>query len=171
METIGTLAGGIAHDFNNILQAILGYSELVRQKMVNGNEAFHELEVIIQAGTRAKELVHHILSFSRENKPEWKQIDMGLIVREALKLLRASLPATIEISSQIDEIPHWVLADSTQIHQLIMNLCTNAAHAMGESGGLLEVALEMVNVDAEMAAGYADLMPGRFSKIVGIRHW
>ena len=165
METIGTLAGGIAHDFNNILQGILGYAELARQKHTDGKTVLHELDVVIQAGTRATELINHVLSFSRHNQPERKQLDMGLVVKEALKLLRASLPTTIEIRQEIEDTSDVVLADPTQIHQVIMNLCTNAAHAMRESGGVLEVLLEGVIVDESLASGYPELNPGRYQRL------
>jgi len=165
METVGTLAGGIAHDFNNILQAVLGYSELARQKIAVGQNITRELDVVIQAGTRATDLVKHILSFSRQNEPGSKPLDIGMIVKESLNLLRASLPTTIEIKQKIAEAPETVLADPTQMHQVVMNLCTNAAQAMSETGGVLEVILEAVAIDEVSAARYAELNPGRYQRL------
>ena len=135
MEAIGTLAGGIAHDFNNILQGILGYTELATLKYVEGKDITNELEVLTKAGARAADLVQTILSFSRQKEAERKPLDLGLVAKEAMKLLRPSLPATIEIKLNITGAPVKVLADYTEMHQVLMNLCTNSAHAMGDSGG------------------------------------
>ena len=165
METIGTLAGGIAHDFNNILQGILGYAEIARHKVAVGKDVLQELDVVIQAGTRATELINHVLSFSRQNKVERKEMDMGLVVKEALKLLRASLPTTIEIHQKIEVTSEVVLADPTQMHQVIMNLGANAAHAMRESGGVLEMVLTSVTVDAALASQYPELNPGKYQRL------
>ena len=165
METVGTLAGGIAHDFNNILQAVLGYSELARQKVTTGKNVQHELDMVIQASNRASDLVKHILAFSRQNEPERKPLDMGLIVKEALNLLRASVPTTIEIRQEIGDTSDRVLADPTQLHQVIMNLCTNAAQAMKEHGGQLDVILASVTVDEFLASQYTELNPGRYLKL------
>ena len=165
METIGRLAGGIAHDFNNVLQAILGYSELARQKILADKDVGYEVDVVIQASERASELVNHILSFSRQNQPERKQLNMGLIVKEALNLLRASIPMTIEIRYRSDTVSDSVLADPSQMHQVIMNLCTNAAHAMSGAGGVLDVILESVTIDEVEASRYPDLNAGRYQRL------
>ncbi len=141
MEAMGALAGGIAHDFNNILSAVLGYAELASYKVPAASEIASDLENVIRAGKRAKELVRQILAFSRQAEQEPQPVEIGLIVKEALKLLRASIPANIEIRQEIAAGCGAVLADPTQIHQVIMNLCTNAYHAMRETGGLLRVSL------------------------------
>ena len=165
MEAIGTLAGGIAHDFNNILQGILGYTELAGLKYKNGKDIAKELEVLTQAGNRAADLVQNILSFSRQTEPERKPLDLGQVIKEALKLIRASLPATIEIRMNIPGAPDKVWADYTEMHQVLMNLCTNAAHAMEESGGILEVILEQAEIDDRSASMDPALTPGLYQRI------
>ncbi len=152
MEAIGTLAGGVAHDFNNILTAIIGYTDLALYKIPKESELRSNLEHVSQAGTRAKELVKQILTFSRQSEQEQKPVEISLVIKEALKLLRASIPANIEIVKQIDCPESTIIADPTQMHQVIMNLCTNAYHAMQQTGGVLSVNLTRVNVDE------ADLM-------------
>jgi PAS domain S-box-containing protein len=142
MEAIGTLAGGIAHDFNNILSAVSGYTELALMQLPTDSEIHGQLRNVKQAAERATDLVRQILTFSRQSEQEKKPIQIGSVVKEALKLLRASLPATIEIRQAINNEPLFVLADPTQVHQVLMNLCTNALHAMEEEGGVLEVRLE-----------------------------
>ena len=147
MESIGTLAGGIAHDFNNMLGIISGYVELLQMEDGGSDEVRENLEQVSNACNRAKQLVRQILTFSRQNGQEAEPLQVSLIIKEALKLLRASLPSTIEIRQAIwsDGI---AVADPTQIHQIIMNLCTNAHHAMRENGGLLEVTLTDVEIDS-----------------------
>jgi PAS domain S-box-containing protein len=160
MEAIGTLAGGISHDFNNILAAMMGYTELVLLNQPEGTRVHHYLDEILKAGERAKNLVSQILAFSRQSESERKPIQLRPIVKESLKLLRASLPATIEIRQDIGTDEAVVLADPTQIHQIIMNLCTNAAQAMRENGGILEVSLHQVQTDQDLCAAHPDLRPG-----------
>lgn len=165
MEAIGTLAGGIAHDFNNILGAILGFTELAIYEMpANTSNAKNHLDEVLKAGGRAKELVQHILSFSRKEAQDRTPIQPGLVVNEALKLLRASIPATIEIQQSIDPCCGNILAESTQIHQVVMNLCTNAAQAMDETGGVLEVDMVSLQADANLAAKLG-LQPGKFIRL------
>jgi signal transduction histidine kinase len=149
MEAMGTLAGGIAHDFNNILSAILGYAEITKGETEKDTRTHKNLEQIYKAGIRAKELVAQILTFSRKTEQELKPVKIENIIKEALKLLRASLPATIDIRENIEMDCGVVLGDPTQIHQIIMNLCTNAYDAMRETGGILEISLSAVNVDKE----------------------
>jgi two-component system cell cycle sensor histidine kinase/response regulator CckA len=167
MEAIGTLAGGIAHDFNNILTAIMGYTEMAQRKMSKCDAAAHDLERVQHATLRARELVSRILTFSRQSEQERKPVQVASIVEEVLKLLRSSLPSTIEIYQHITTIPKggMVLADPTQIHQLLMNLGTNAAHAMRIGGGILSVSLSDVEVDASQIALFPDLMPGSFVRL------
>ncbi len=141
MEAIGTLAGGIAHDFNNILAAIIGYTELVRMDLAEGGALMANVNKVLNASYRARDLVAQILAFSRQTEQELKPVSISAIVKEALKLLRASLPATIEIRQRILVEPATILADATQIHQVLMNICTNAGHAMRLTGGILEVYL------------------------------
>ncbi len=143
MEALGTLAGGVAHDFNNILQAIIGFSELARIKHLEDSAFQQDMKQVIKAGSRAKELVDQILAFSRQVETQFVPFEIRLIIKEALKLLRASLPATIEIQPHmaVEEGEDIIKADPTQIHQVLMNLCTNASHAMRDKGGELIVRL------------------------------
>jgi PAS domain S-box-containing protein len=141
MEAIGTLAGGITHDFNNILGAILGYTDLAILESNDESKIRQHLEKIQEAGHRARNLVNQILAFSRQTKQERLPVQLSSIVNEALKMLRASLPSTIEIRRDIQPDQGTVEADPTQIHQVLMNLCTNAAHAMQENGGILEIGI------------------------------
>ncbi len=164
MEAIGTLAGGIAHDFNNILSAILGYSELALDDAENNRPSAKYIREIIKAGGRARDLVHQILTFSRQTETESKPIQVRPIVKEALKLLRASLPSTIEIQQRIKSNV-IVEADPIQIHQVIMNLCTNAGHAMRDKGGVLYVGLTEETLSKEMAEAYHGLAPGSYLQI------
>ncbi|MBU4261950.1 MAG: response regulator [Proteobacteria bacterium] len=143
MEAIGTLAGGIAHDFNNILTAILGYAELVFEQLPAGSRLRMNQEQVLKAGGRAKELVRQILTFSRQRRQERIPVLIHLVVKEAIKLLRASIPSIIEIKDDIDPKTGMVLIDPTQLHQIVMNLCTNAYHSMRESGGVLGVRLDV----------------------------
>jgi PAS domain S-box-containing protein len=166
MEAIGTLAGGIAHDFNNILGAIIGYSEMAIYDTEEGSMVRHNMEQVLKAGHRAKDLVKQILAFSRKSEQDKKIILITPIIKEVLKLLRASLPTTIEIRQHIEPNLGAIFADPTQIHQVIMNLGTNSAHAMENSGGLLEVKLLNEDVDSENASKYGDMEPGRYVGLV-----
>jgi len=165
MEAMGTLAGGIAHDFNNILSAILGYAELTALDLADGTKPRENLEQVIHAGNRAKELVQEILTFSRQQDHQRKMIHVGPLIKETLKLLRASLPSTIEIRSTIPKDIGAVEADPSQIHQVIMNLCTNAFHAMREKGGVLDVTMSHFELEPgdALLTGSAD--PVSFIKI------
>ena len=142
MEAIGTLAGGIAHDFNNILTAILGYTELAKMELTDNNPTSSKLTEVLKAGNRAKELVRQILTLSRKTEQELIPVRVDVIIKEALRLLRASIPSTIDIIQEINTTLGTVMADPTQIHQIIMNLCTNSYQAMKEKGGSLCVSLE-----------------------------
>jgi CheY-like chemotaxis protein len=165
LEAIGTLAGGIAHDFNNILMAILGYTQLAMSEVPKDNRAQDDLQQVFMAGKRAKDLVKQILTFSRHTKQEKKPLELRLLIKEVLKFLRASLPTTIEILEHIESDAGIVMADPTQMHQVLMNLCTNAGHAMREKRGVLEVGLMTIDLDAATAqhlglghGPYVDLM-------------
>ncbi|OPZ58555.1 MAG: Wide host range VirA protein [Deltaproteobacteria bacterium ADurb.Bin510] len=160
MEAIGALAGGITHDFNNILTAIIGYSELLMEKLSKESEEHAHACQIFQAGGRARDLTRQILTFSRQGEQRQEEVQVYLIVKEALKLLKASLPATISLRQNVESSSGAVLADPTQIHQIIMNLCTNAYHAMGEDGGELRVELSSIEVDAGFAQDHPPLRPG-----------
>ncbi|MBN1932996.1 MAG: response regulator [Desulfobacterales bacterium] len=166
IEAIGTLAGGIAHDFNNILGIILGYTELALLEIPESTSLERKLNEIFKASNRAKDLVNQILTFSRQGEQERKPIRISLIIKEVLKMLRASLPATIEIRQNINNNLSMVLSDPTQIHQVLMNLCTNAAHAMRDKSGILEVSLVDVDVSSKVATMNLDMNPGRYQKIM-----
>ncbi|QTA81522.1 Two component system response regulator/histidine kinase, PAS domain-containing [Desulfonema limicola] len=147
MEAIGTLAGGIAHDFNNILVPIIGYAEMALLQHVTSEKREKYIKEILKAATRAKELVHQIVTFSRQNECKKMPLKIQFIIKEALKLIISSLPATIKIIQNIDDNCGPVNAEPVQIHQIIMNLCTNAYHAMEKTGGKLEIGLSEIYMD------------------------
>jgi len=149
LQSIGTLAGGIAHDFNNILFPIIGYTELALDDIPAESPARKSLEEVLKAASRAKELIQQILIFSRRNGRERKPIRVPIIIREALKLLRASIPKTIDIITDLEEDCSLIMGNPTQIHQVVMNLCTNAYQAMQETGGEIHVRLSEVNIGYE----------------------
>ncbi|SLM30049.1 putative Histidine kinase [Desulfamplus magnetovallimortis] len=151
MEAIGTLAGGIAHDFNNILSPIIGYTELLLDDMTEESPFIDNLYEIKSASMRAKSLVSQILAFSRQQNSEFVLMKLQYIVKDVLKLLRATIPATIEIKNNIRKECGLIKADPTQMHQIIMNLATNAYHAMEESGGTMTISLKELKVDAQDA--------------------
>jgi PAS domain S-box-containing protein len=164
MEAIGTLAGGIAHDFNNILTAIIGYTQLLTYKVPSDSPLLPPLHQVLQASNRAADLVKQVLAFSRQSEHERQPVMICGVVKEVLKLLRSSLPTTIEIRKDIAVAAQEciVLADETQIHQVIMNLCTNAAHAMHDRGGVLEISVTTFEADAALAGRYHGLRAGRY---------
>lgn len=164
MEAIGTLAGGIAHDFNNILSAILGFTDLALLE-ADDESLQKKLHSVKKAGYRAKELVSQILNFSRQSPLERRPILISPIIKEALKLLKASLPSSIEICQDIEDHSGKILADPTQIHQIIMNLCTNAFHAIGEENGVLTVTLGNERVQEERPAFDGTIKPGHYLKL------
>ncbi len=165
LEAVGTLAGGIAHDFNNILSAIMGYTELAKLDAAGQSGLQSQLQEVLKGAKRARDLVKQILTFSRQGRQERKPIDVQLILKEALRLLRATLPSTIEIRQHIHVGCGPVEADPTQIHQVLMNLCTNAAHAMREQGGLLEIELQPVKLGGTEIRRFPGLRPGPFLKL------
>ncbi len=164
MESIGTLAGGIAHDFNNILSSIVGFTYLAKLNSPKGSEGIAYLDRLAEATNRAADLVKQILTFSRMDSQELQPIMIWPIIREAMKLLRASIPTTIEISQNIAPTGN-VLADPTQIYQVVMNLCTNAYHSMQETGGVMEVDLQDLTVDTDFASLNVDLNPGPYVRL------
>lgn len=159
MEALGTLAGGIAHDFNNILGIIIGYTDMAYWETPPQSPIHRQLEQVLKAADRAKELVRQILAFSRRSEHERSCVEVGLIVKEVMKMLRASLPTTIEIKTEVTS-KGQIMADPSQIHQLLMNLCTNAAHAMRERSGVLAVTLTDVHIAPEAIAPHSERQPG-----------
>lgn len=166
MEAIGTLAGGIAHDFNNILSAVIGCTELVLYDELPPNAASRKnLEKVLQAGLRAKELVKQILTFSRQTQYEKLPIQLDPIIKEVLELIRASLPSNIEIRHSAHADNSLILCEPNQIHQVLMNLCTNAGYAMRKNGGVLEVVLSTVEYDGVDPQQHAGMKPGSYVTI------
>jgi|GEM_PF-488579 len=174
MEAIGTLAGGIAHDFNNILAVIMGQAELVGEELKETIDKIEGPQIdwirksaghIVTAADRGAELVRQILTFSRQSKKEQKPIRLSSIIKDSLSLLRSILPATIEIHRDIQASAHFVLADPTQIRQIMLNFGTNAAHAMRDTGGTLSITLEETSLDEETVKQYSDINAGVYVKL------
>jgi signal transduction histidine kinase len=154
MEAIGTLAGGIAHNFNNILSSILGFTELSLDEVEKGSGLHDNLNEVFMAGIRARDQVRQILTFSRQSDQKTAPMDMGTVIKEATALLRASIPTTVQMETEIPEKNFIIEGNTTQIHQVIINLCTNAAQAMEKAGGRLAVILERVELEVnDNAAG------------------
>jgi two-component system cell cycle sensor histidine kinase/response regulator CckA len=164
MEALGTLAGGIAHDFNNILSAVIAYAERGINVVIEPSKVRKNLDEVLKVSSRARDLVKQILAFSRRAKHEYIRIKLDVTIKESLKMLRAILPTTVEIRQNLLANGR-VLADSTQIHQVMMNLCSNAAQAMGDSGGVLEVSLNKVTIEEGAEAHALDLPPGPYLKL------
>ena len=165
MEAIGTLASGVTHDFNNILGAIIGYAELCLWDLPADSSMRQNLEQVLVAGDRAKDLVQQILTFSRQAEQEKKALNLGPVIKESLKLMRATLPATVELRQDISAEPCLVMADPVQMQQVVMNLCTNAAHAIGDRPGMIQVTLKQLDVDQDRAASHPDLAAGRYLRL------
>lgn len=165
LESLGALAGGIAHDFNNILTPLYGYTELVMQELDEKSQTYEDLGHVMKAAVRGKELVQQILAFSRQIEQERKPLLLHHIVNEVIKLLRASVSPTIEIVKESDSEVDAVIADPVQMHQVIMNLCVNACHAMRESGGRLTLSVDLHEVGEHNIATLSDLKPGQYVRL------
>jgi PAS domain S-box-containing protein len=161
MESFGTLAGGIAHDFNNILGIIIGNTELAMDDVPKWKPAHLNLEEVLTASFRARDVVRQLLSFARRTNIEKKPVNIGRIIQESLKWLRSSIPTSIELRQNISKDIDTILANPTQINQILINLSTNAHHAM-PYGGILEISLKNVELDEASAAQHPDLTPGRY---------
>jgi PAS domain S-box-containing protein len=166
MEALGTLAGGIAHDFNNILAVMLGYSELALFELPRQTPTAQYLQEVLTAGKRAKNLVQQILTFSRKSDNQRKPISLHVLITEALTLLRAVLPATIDIHQRLDTNAGTVYADPSQMHQVLLNLFSNAEHAMRAHGGVLEVQLDAIEADELLLTQHAELTPGAYVRLL-----
>ncbi|MDD9303807.1 MAG: response regulator [Desulfobacter sp.] len=160
MEAIGTLAGGIAHDLNNILSPVLGYADMIMRTAETGSPVFERSEKIQKAALRAADLVSQVLTFNRGIEEEKRRIKLHPVIREVIKLLRGSIPSTIRIIDKIDRNCDAVLADPTQIHQVVMNLCTNVYHAMEDTGGELIVELRQAELTPADMLAYPNLSTG-----------
>ncbi len=166
MEAIGNLAGGIAHDFNNILMAMMGFLHLAKERLPETSPEARDLAEALKAGGRARDLIAQILAFSRQSEQEMRPVEVGLVVKECLKLIRASIPVTIDIRQEIGPDPGTVMADPTQLHQVIMNLCTNGYHAMERGHGVLTVGLTAEVIDQEaVTLNNLDVQPGSYVKL------
>lgn len=165
MEAIGTLAGGIAHDFNNILSVILGYADMAREDLPEGAPALDDIREVLKAGNRARDLVAQILAFSRQSETEHIPFQPASIIKEGVKMLRASLPSTITIKENINPECGVIVADPTQMNQVLINLCTNSFHAMEEEGGTLSVELKNADVGRQDIDPGSELHPGRYVKL------
>lgn len=166
MEAIGTLAGGVAHDFNNMLTPILGYTEMVMARLPPEDTLCHELGEVKKAALRAKNLIQQILAFSRQKGPELVCVSLPPVLEECLKMLHSILPATIVWREDIEADCGKVMADPVQIQQILINLCTNAAHAMTGSGGTLEVSLREIGVNLGEALAGQNLRAGKYLRLV-----
>jgi PAS domain S-box-containing protein len=162
MEAVGRLAGGIAHDFNNILGGILGYAEMLVETTAEGSAQRRYARNVLTAANRAGALVEQILSYSRSQRGKRVTVEMDRIVAETLELVRGSLPSAIQLETTLPRTPLFVIGDPTQLHQITMNLCTNAIHAMGESG-TLRVTVDAADVAAERVFAHTTLQPGRYA--------
>ena len=165
MEAIGTLAGGIAHDFNNVISAIIGNVELAREDVGAGHPAMQSLDEIRKASRRARDLVSQILAFSRAQPQPRQAVALAPLVEEVVRLLRATLPAGIELGTTLAEDVPSVLADPTQIHQILMNLCTNAWHAMDDGRGRIGIQIDSIVLGKNAVRTHADLQPGRYARL------
>ncbi|MBI5589746.1 MAG: PAS domain S-box protein [Deltaproteobacteria bacterium] len=165
MDALGTLAGGIAHDFNNVLTAVMGLIEMELLGADDGSRTRRRMEQALASCLRARDLVKQILTFSRQSEQRRKPIEIGPIAEDAVKMLRAMLPSTLTIRFDLQAGRSVILGDPTQFHQILLNLCTNAAHAMRETGGLLEIALSEVEIDAIEASEHLNLQPGSYVRL------
>ncbi|WP_321494278.1 ATP-binding protein [uncultured Desulfobacter sp.] len=165
MEAIGTLAGGIAHDFNNVLFPIQGYAEMFLEELPKEDPKYEMANEIYRASSRAKELIEQILTFSRQGETKQQIVSFQIIIKEALKLLRSTIPKNIVIQQKVTPQCRPVFADPTNLHQVVMNLCTNAFHAVQENGGTIAVALEEVLVTADGQYGIAGLIAGDYIRL------
>ena len=166
MEALGALAGGIAHDFNNILSAIIGFSDLALDDLAPDSLSRSNIDQVLKAGDRAKDLVTQILTCSRKVEQIRQPLQLHLILKETLRLLRASLPSTIDIRHSIDKHCGPIQADPAKVYQIIMNLCTNSYEAMKRLGGILNISLIGMDVDEELASTCPELTPGPYATII-----
>ena len=165
LEALGTLTGGIAHDFNNILAAMMGFAELAKDKVPEGSPEERYLRIVLDAGIQGRELIKQMLTFSRQSASEKKPLQLSTVMKETARFLRASIPSTVSIRVNVESESGLILADPVQIQQVLMNLCTNAAHAMKEKGGILDLELSDFSVLAP-ETGLDGMKPGLYMKLV-----
>jgi len=166
MESIGTLTGGIAHDFNNIMGIILGNTELALEDVPESSPAYSKLKEIKTASLRASNIVKQLLSFSRKTGNKLQPIHITSVIKDALKFLRSTIPTFIEIDQEFSTTDEIILADPTQINQIVMNLCINASHAMEQTGGNFKVIVEKMILDDHSAKAYPNLEGGNYVKVI-----
>lgn len=164
LQSIGTLTSGIAHDFNNILSAILGYTDLSLNPPPQNPQLEENLKQILVAGERARDLIKKLLTFGKNQEPAKAPVKMNALLGEVIPLLRASLPSTVDIKESI-ESDATLMADATQLHQVVMNLCTNASHAMEGKGGILSLTLQEISVDESFSKRFVDMPTGDYLKL------
>jgi signal transduction histidine kinase len=162
MEAVGTLSGGIAHDFNNILAAIIGFTEMVIDDVSDNEDVRHKMEQVLEAGLRGRDLVKQILTFSRRGDRERKELRLSPLIQETFKMLRASIPTTIDMKLDLDASRDVVHGDPSQVQQIVMNLCASASHAMREKGGTLEVSLRAITLESRELLPEPDMSPGDY---------
>jgi signal transduction histidine kinase/ActR/RegA family two-component response regulator len=162
MESLGTLAGGIAHDFNNILAAMIGFTELARDKAPVGSPVHRHLDKVFSAGVRGRDLVRRILTFSRQSEPDRQLLRISSVIEETVKLLQATLPSTMSILTNTEGESGFILADPTQMGQMVMNLCTNAAHAMKQTGGSISISVSDLTFTSPEQAPEPSMNPGTY---------
>jgi PAS domain S-box-containing protein len=162
LETIGTLAGGIAHDFNNILATIIGHTEIAKEDLSKDCPSNHDLEQILKAANRAKDLVNKILSFSRQMEPKIEAVDLGPFIQDVLRMLEGSIPKKISVKTKLEKKCPLVLVDPSHVHQIILNLCTNAFYAMRNKGGTLLISIENENVDDGFVRKFPNIRKGKY---------
>jgi PAS domain S-box-containing protein len=165
MEAIGTLAGGIAHDFNNILAAIIGYTELAKSSLPDGSDVIKDLNNVLKSGSRAIGLVKQILSFSRQDESEDILLQPAVIAGNVVDMIRPTIPATIDINVSVDRKTSPILIDPTKLHQIVMNLCTNAFHAMEETGGKLDISLKEITLAKDDLVNKPNTKPGNYIQL------
>jgi PAS domain S-box-containing protein len=165
LETMGTLAGGLAHDFANIITPILGHTQMVLREAEPGSRIRNNMEHVLTGARRARDLIDQVLTFSRQAERERKPVQIHQIFEDTLHLAQASFPPNIEIRQSLDRGCKLVMGDATEMHQLLMNLCTNAVHAMRGKGGVLEVSLDMFQADAAFVAGLPHLQEGAYVRL------
>lgn len=165
MEAVGTLAGGIAHDFNNILASVIGYTELAMEDTKQTSPVYGNLNEIMVAGLRARDLVRQILVFSRHAETQQKRLSLNELIGEAVRLMRATIPTSIEIQEELVTKPLMIHANASKIHQILVNLCTNAFHALENHGGIMKVQLDEVEYNEHVNLQFADIQPGRYALI------
>lgn len=165
LEAVGTLAGGIAHDFNNILTSIIGFTQIAKAKLTNDHAAAEKLQYVLDAGIRARELVAHILDFSRQKEQVFEPVSLELIVKEVSHMLRASLPANINLRRVLSPSVCKVWGVPIQLHQILVNLCTNAFQAIGKSAGVITVSLDEVEVTSHDFPEVPEMVPGKYARL------